>query len=96
MAQNKGEDPNKPLFAGLLSFIIPGAGHWFIQSSRAMTYFIFFVVIVAVEIVLLFASLGICFPIVFLSTMFQVGSAIDAYYEARGEDDKRVLKSLIK
>ena len=96
MAVKVPEDPNKPLIAGILSFLIPGAGQWFIHSPRAMTYFLYWLGVWAVSAVVLLVTLGLCVPAYFLPLILHLGAAIDAYYEARGEEDKRVLKSIIK
>ncbi|MFH1094818.1 MAG: hypothetical protein V1728_01225 [Candidatus Micrarchaeota archaeon] len=95
-SEKVSEDPNKPLIAGILSFFIPGAGQWFIHSPRAQTYFLYWLGLVVAAMVIFFITFGLCFPVMFLPTLLGIGAAIDAYYEARGEDDKRVLKSIIK
>lgn len=97
MAEKKApEDANKPLIAGILSFIIPGAGQWFIQSKRAMTYLLYWIGLWVAVMVIGTITLGLCFPVFFLPMIYSIAAAVDAYYEARGEDDKRLLKQFIK
>ena len=61
-----------------------------------MTYFLYFVGLVIAAFILSIVTLGMCFPVMFIPTLYGIGAAIDAYYEARGEADKRVLKTIIK
>lgn len=91
------EDPNKPLMAALFSFILPGAGQWFIQNQeRAKMYFIGWLVADGLAIVVLIFTLGLCFPLYFVPMIYHLAAAADAYFEARGEEDKRLLKKYIK
>lgn len=89
-------DSNRPLVAAILSLVIPGAGQWYLEDmERAKTYFIYFVGLWIGALVLLTLSFGICLPVFFVPVLFAIAAAADAYYEASGEDDKRLLKKYI-
>ncbi|MFH1306538.1 MAG: hypothetical protein ABIH83_02685 [Candidatus Micrarchaeota archaeon] len=90
------KDQSKIIIAAILNLILPGAGHWFIGSRRAGSYFLGFVLIFIVTMVIAFGSFGMCFPIYFLPLIYTIISMMDVYYEASGENKRRILKEYIK
>lgn len=107
---NWAQNGNRALLAVFLSFLIPGLGHWYIHSPRALRYFGYYLVMVIADVLLwLVISLAafmtngmaaLCFIIPIAITLvvfgFLFATMADAYYEATGEENKRLLRFLIK
>jgi len=107
---NGGQSGNRAPVAVLLSFFIPGLGHWYIHSPRALKYFGFYLVMVIADVLLWLvisiaaimtngmAALCLIIPIAINMVMvgYWLATILDTYYEAKGEEGKRLLQFLIK
>ena len=89
-------DSTKAMFGAILSLIIPGLGHAFIKSRYALHYFAVWIVLLILSLLVTFLTLGLCSPAGIVPLVFAIVSAIDAYYEANGEPQKRIMKEYIK
>jgi hypothetical protein len=85
----------KPIVAAILNFLVPGLGNLIIESKYTMHYFAGFIITWLVTVIVGFATLGLCFPIFLLPFIWCCVAAYDVFYEAKGKDDKRLLKQYI-
>lgn len=98
-----------PLIAAILSVGIPGSGQYLIGSPRAKAYFMIYAALWLIMGFFMFAPLilsffnplffllsFLVFPFIFLLIAIEVVAGIDAFFEASTQDEKRILKFLIK
>lgn len=88
-------DSTKAIAGAILSFIIPGLGQLIIGSKHALKYFLGAVAVWILVTIITIITFGICAPIMIVYVAYAVVSAIDAYYEGMGQEDKRILKKYI-
>ena len=70
-------DNNNPLIAGILSFFVPGLGHWLINKKQKKGI-VLFVIMFPVWVIGIF-TLGL------LSLAYHLFCGYDAYMEAQGK-----------
>ena len=84
------------IIGGILSLIIPGLGQVFIKSKYALHYFAAWVVLWVLTAIAMFITLGLCTPLGVIPLVFAIVAGVDAYYEANGEEQKRIMKKYIQ
>ena len=89
-------DSVKAMFGAILGLIIPGLGHAFIKSKYALHYFAVWVVLLILALLVTFLTFGLCSPAGIVPLSFAIITAVDTYYEANGEPQKRIMKDHIK
>lgn len=85
----------KPIVAAILNFLIPGLGNLIIESKHTIHYFAGLIITWIIAVIVGFASLGLCFPVFVLPVIWQFIAAYDVFYEAKGMNDKRIMKNYI-